>query len=59
MSDFKKGQSVILTNPRGAEKRGSYVGTTNLGTGRGGGIYLVVAVDGKELKARPSKVRAA
>ncbi|CAI8795788.1 KOW domain-containing protein [Pseudomonas sp. IT-P12] len=59
MSGFKKGQAVILTNPRGTEKTGKFVGTNNLGHGRGGGEYLVVDVDGKELKARASKVRAA
>lgn len=59
MSSFKKGQAVILTNPRGTEKAGKFIGTKNLGHGRGGGEYLVVDVDGKELKARPSKVRAA
>lgn len=59
MSGFKKGQPVIFTNPRGAESAGKFVGTTNLGTGRGGGEYLVVDVDGVEKKARASKVRAA
>lgn len=59
MSDFKKGQDVIFTNPRGAESAGKYLGTTNLGTGRGGGVYLVVDVNGVEKKARASKVRAA
>lgn len=59
MSDFKKGQPVILTNPRGQEKHGSFVGEQNLGPGRGGGRYLVVAIDGKELRARPTKVKAA
>lgn len=59
MSGFKKGQAVIFTNPRGAERTGTYVGTTNLGHGRGGGEYLVVDVDGVQKKARASKVRAA
>lgn len=59
MSEFKKGQSVIFTNPRGHEKQGTYVGEQDLGAGRGGGKYLVVAVDGKELRARPTKVKAA
>ncbi|PXX71822.1 hypothetical protein SAMN05660489_02415 [Pseudomonas sp. LAMO17WK12:I10] len=59
MSAFTKGQPVILTNPRGTEKAGKFVGVKNLGTGRGGGEYLVVDVDGKEMKARASKVRAA
>ncbi|MNJ81413.1 hypothetical protein D3C77_802100 [compost metagenome] len=59
MSAFTKGQSVILTNPRGHEKAGKFLRTNNLGSGRGGGEYLVVDVDGKELKARASKVRAA
>lgn len=59
MSGYKKGQAVILTNPRGTEKPGKFVGTKNLGLGRGGGEYLVVDVDGKEMKARASKVRAA
>lgn len=59
MSGFTKGQAVILTNPRGAEKSGKYLRTENLGHGRGLGLYLVVDVDGKELRARASKVRAA
>lgn len=59
MSGFTKGQAVILTNPRGVDKAGKFVGIKNLGTGRGGGDYLVVEVEGKELKARASKVRAA
>lgn len=59
MSGFKKGQDVIFTNPRGAESVGKYVGTKNLGHGRGGGEYLVVDVGGVEKKARASKVRAA
>ncbi|AXO88416.1 hypothetical protein DZC75_10555 [Pseudomonas parafulva] len=59
MSEFKKGQAVIFTNPRGAECPGKYVGTTNLGQGKGGGEYLVVEVGGVEKKARARKVRAA
>ncbi|MFR0673136.1 hypothetical protein ACLUUI_05895 [Enterobacterales bacterium AW_CKDN230030176-1A_HGKHYDSX7] len=59
MSGFKKGQDVIFTNPRGLESPGKYVGTKNLGHGRGGGEYLVVDVGGVEKKARASKVRAA
>lgn len=59
MSGFTKGQAVILTNPRGTEKSGKFVETTNLGHRRGSGEYLVVDVDGKQLKARASKVRAA
>lgn len=59
MSGFKTGQDVIFTNTRGAESAGKYVGTKNLGPGRGGGEYLVVDVGGVEKKARASKVRAA
>lgn len=59
MSDFKKGQAVILTNPRGGERAGKFVKSINKGNGRGGGTYLVVDCEGKELQARPSKVRAA
>ena len=59
MSEFTKGQAVILTNPRGTDRKGKYVKTENRGTGRGGGDYLVVDVDGKHLMARASKVRAA
>jgi hypothetical protein len=59
MSGFTKGQNVILTNPRGTEKAGKYLRTENLGHGRGMGEYLVVDVDGKPLRARASKVRAA
>ncbi|HCI2791703.1 hypothetical protein LLH04_17770 [Pseudomonas aeruginosa] len=56
---FKKGQSVILTNPRGIAKEGKFLRTINKGTGRGGGEYLVVEVNGKELQARACKVKAA
>lgn len=58
---FKKGQSVILTNPRGVAKEGKFLRTINKGTGRGGGggEYLVVEVNGKELQARACKVKAA
>ncbi|WP_260973809.1 hypothetical protein [Pseudomonas aeruginosa] len=56
---FKKGQSVILTNPRGVAKEGKFLRTINKGTGRGGGEYLVVEVSGKELQARACKVKAA
>ncbi|MGF6394254.1 hypothetical protein [Pseudomonas plecoglossicida] len=59
MSGFTKGQAVIFTNPRGTDKAGKFVRTENLGHGRGGGEYLVVDVDGKEMKGRASKVRAA
>lgn len=54
---FKKGQSVILTNPRGEEKSGKFLRIENLG--HRGGEYLVVEIAGKELKARASKVKAA
>ncbi|MEI0777131.1 hypothetical protein VUT01_09580 [Pseudomonas aeruginosa] len=33
---FKKGQSVILTNPRGEEKSGKFLRIENLGHRRGG-----------------------
>ncbi|HCW0543182.1 hypothetical protein [Pseudomonas aeruginosa] len=56
---FKKGQSAILTNPRGEEKSGKFLRIENLGHRRGGGEYLVVEIAGKELKARASKVKAA
>lgn len=59
MSGFTKGQNVILTNPRGVDKAGKFLRTDNLGHGRGLGLYLVVDVAGKELRARASKVRAA
>ena len=59
MSGFTKGQAVIYTNPRGAEKSGKFVRAVDLGHGRGGGEYLVVDVNGKELRGRASKVRAA
>lgn len=59
MSDFKKGQAVILTNPRGVERAGKFNRLVNKGSGRGGGVYAVVYIDGHELQARPSKVRAA
>jgi hypothetical protein len=59
MSNFSAGQAVVITNPRGTEKAGKYVGTQDLGSRRGGGLYLVVDVEGKQLRARPSKVRAA
>lgn len=35
MSDFKKGQPVILTNARGQEKHGSYTGFQDRGPGKG------------------------
>ncbi|KTT33790.1 hypothetical protein SB18R_03110 [Pseudomonas oryzihabitans] len=59
MSEFKKGQPIIFTNARGQEKHGSYSGLQDRGPGKGGGRYLIVNVDGKDMLARPSKVRAA
>ncbi|MNG20229.1 hypothetical protein D3C84_1044650 [compost metagenome] len=59
MSEFKKGQAVTFTNPRKQERVGKYVGEVDLGAGRGQGIYAQVEVDGKTLKVRPSRLRAA
>lgn len=59
MSEFKKGQAVTATLPRGIEKQGKYIGETNLGPGRGQGIYAQVEIDGKTMKVRPSRLRAA
>ena len=59
MSDFKKGQAVIFTNPRKQEKRGKFVEKIDIGPGKGGGVYLVVDVDGVQYRGRPSTVRAA
>lgn len=59
MSEFKKGQAVKFTNPRQQEKVGKYLDQVDLGPGRGQGIYAQVEVDGKTLKVRPSKLRAA
>ena len=59
MSNFKKGQAVKFTNPRGQQKAGKFTDTINLGDGRGQGIYAQVEVDGKTLKVRPSKLVAA
>ena len=56
---LKKGQAVTFTNPRGQVRAGKYLGEVNLGPGRGQGVYAEVDVDGKTLRARPSKVRAA
>lgn len=59
MSSFKKGQAVIFTNPRKQEKPGKFVSEIDSGAGKGGGKFLVVEVDGKQMRARPSMVRAA
>ena len=59
MSEFKNGQKVTASLPRGIEKEGKYLGEINLGAGRGQGVYAQVEVDGKTLKVRPSKLRAA
>ena len=59
MSAFKKGQAVIFTNPHKQDKPGKFVGEIDNGAGKGGGKYLIVEVDGKEMRARPSMVRAA
>lgn len=59
MSEFKKGQAVKFTNVRQQEKTGKYLGQVNLGEGRGKGLYAEVEVDGKPLRVRPSKLRAA
>ena len=59
MSEFKKNQPVKFTNPRGQLKAGKYLGEVNTGAGRGQGVYAQVEVDGKTLKVRPSKLRAA
>ncbi|CAD5376745.1 conserved hypothetical protein [Pseudomonas sp. OF001] len=59
MSEFKKNQPVKFTNPRGQMKTGKYLGEVNTGAGRGQGVYAQVEVDGKTLKVRPSKLRAA
>lgn len=59
MSEFKKGQAVTATLPRGIEKQGKYLGEVNLGAGRGQGVYAQVEVEGKTLEVRPSKLRAA
>lgn len=59
MSEFKKGQAVTATLPRGVEKKGKYLGEVNTGDGRGKGIYAQVEIDGKTMKVRPSKLRAA
>lgn len=59
MSEIKKGQAVKFSNPRGQVKTGKYLGQVNLGEGRGKGLYAEVEVDGKTMKVRPSKLRAA
>lgn len=59
MSDYQKGQAVIYTNPRRQKKAGKFIGETSLGSGRGGGRYLLVEVDGKQMKAKPGLVVAA
>lgn len=56
---LKKGQAVTFTNPRGQVRTGKYLGEVNHGPGKGGGVYAEVEVDGKTLRARPSKVAAA
>lgn len=56
MNEFTKGQAVTFTNPRGQQKAGKYLGTIDLGAGRGQGIYAQVDVDGKTMKVRPSKL---
>ena len=38
MSEFKKGQAVKFTNPRGQQKAGKFIDTIDLGAGRGQGI---------------------
>lgn len=58
-STLRKGQAVNFTNPRGQVRRGKYLGTVDHGPGKGGGVYAEVEVDGKILRARPSKVTAA
>lgn len=58
MSDYQKGQEIIYTNPRRQKKAGKFVGETDLGPGRGGGRYLLVEVDGKQMKAKPGQVSA-
>lgn len=58
MTEMKKGQRVKFTNPRQQERVGTYVGSVDLGAGRGKGIYARVDVEGKTFRVRPSKLIA-
>jgi hypothetical protein len=59
MSEFKKGQPVKFTNPRGQVRTGKYVGEVDLGPGRGKGVYAEIDIEGKTLRTRPNKLQAA
>ncbi len=59
MSNFKKDQAVILKSRLGKETKGIYKGEINRGSGKGGGLFLEVEVNGTIKKTRPSMVRAA
>lgn len=59
MSEFKKGQPVKFTNPRGQVRTGKYVAVIDLGPGRGKGVYAEIDIEGKTLRTRPNKLQAA